>query len=276
VATEIRWNGGQMNVGFIGVGQLGAPMARRIRESGLPLAIWARRPESLVPFEGVAVAESPAELGAASDVVGVCVFSDSDVEDVLLRRDGVLAGMSPGGVVVIHSTVDPRTCARVAEAAAVGQVSVVDAPVSGSAELAEEGQLLVMTGGEEDDVRRCRPVLESFGKPIVHVGPLGSGLVAKAINNLLLAAHMTLAIDAYDFARDLGLDRAALGQVLAHGSGGSKAATIVAGLGFDADYMRRASAPYFIKDMAVMQEIADDRGVSQPGSLLGLARQALD
>ena len=101
-------------VGFIGLGSQGAAMARRITDEGFPLTIWARRPASVEPFAGTdaVVASTPAELGAASDVVGICVVADADVEDVLLRADGVLAGMAPGGVIAIHSTVHPDTCAR--------------------------------------------------------------------------------------------------------------------------------------------------------------------
>ena len=99
-------------VGFIGLGSQGGPMARRIVESGFPLTMWARRPESLEPYADTAasVASTPAEVGAASDVVGICVVGDADVEDVLLRPDGVLAGMPAGGVVAIHSTIHPDTC----------------------------------------------------------------------------------------------------------------------------------------------------------------------
>src|SRR5438093_3735174 len=120
-------------VGFIGLGSQGGPMARRIVEGGFPLTIWARRPELVEPFADTpaSVASTPAELGAASDVVGICVMGDADVEDVLLRDDGVLLGMAAGGVVAIHSTIHPDTCRRVADEAARRDVAVIDAPVSG-------------------------------------------------------------------------------------------------------------------------------------------------
>src|SRR5437763_11852468 len=140
-----------MRAGFIGLGSQGGPMARRIVESGHSLAIWARRPETLEPFRDTAatVATSPAEVGAGSDVVGICVMADADVEDVVLRDDGVLAGMASGGVIAIHSTVHPDTCRKVAEQAAARGVDVIDAPVSGGAPAASEGRLLIMVGGDE-------------------------------------------------------------------------------------------------------------------------------
>jgi 3-hydroxyisobutyrate dehydrogenase len=124
-------------VGFIGLGSQGGPMARCIVEGGYPLTLWARRPESVEPFGDAAatVVGTPAEVGAASDVVGICVVADADVEDVALRPDGVLAGMAPGGVVAVHSTIHPDTCRRLAEQAAGRGVAVVDAPVSGGARL---------------------------------------------------------------------------------------------------------------------------------------------
>ncbi|MER5183748.1 NAD(P)-binding domain-containing protein [Streptomyces sp. NPDC002896] len=141
-------------VGFIGLGSQGASMARRITEESFPLTVWARRRVTTDAFADTAavVASTPADLGAASDIVGLCVVADTDVEDILLRPDGVLAGMSPGGVVAIHSTIHPDTCLRLADEAAKREVSVVDAPVSGGGGAAAQRRLLVMAGGQEADV----------------------------------------------------------------------------------------------------------------------------
>src|SRR5580698_3266574 len=127
-------------------------MARRIADAGFPLTLWARRPESLEPYAdtNAATASTPAELGAASDIVGICVTGDSDVEEVLSGADGVLEGMNPGGVVVIHSTVHPDTCVRVAGHATRRGLGVIDAPVSGGGGAALRRKLLVMVGGEPE------------------------------------------------------------------------------------------------------------------------------
>src|SRR5437870_4099331 len=113
-------------VGFIGLGSQGGPMARRIADEGYPLTLWARRPESVEPFRETAarVASTPAELGAASDVVAICVVADADVEDVCLRSDGVLSGMSPRATIAIHSTIHPDTCRRLADRAAERGVAI--------------------------------------------------------------------------------------------------------------------------------------------------------
>lgn len=262
--------------GFIGLGRQGAPMARRIVEQGHQLALWARRQESTEPFRDTTatVVPSPAAVGAASDVVGICVFTDADVEEVLLGPHGVLAGMAPGGVIAIHSTVRPDTCSALARRAAEQGVAVVDAPVSGGATAAAAGRLLLMAGGDDAAVARCRPVFETFADPIVHLGAVGTGQMAKVINNLLLATNMAAAMEAFGFAGALGVDEAGLAHALAHGTGGSAAAAIVADAGFDVEYLRVSSAPYFVKDLEVLVGLAEARGVPYPESLIALARRA--
>jgi 3-hydroxyisobutyrate dehydrogenase len=261
-------------VGFIGLGSQGAPMARRIADEGFPLTIWARRPESVAPFADTAavVASTPAELGAQSDVVGVCVVADADVEEVVLGANGVLAGMSGGGVVAIHSTIHPDTCRRLAEHAATNGVAVLDAPVSGGGPMAAARQLLVMVGGADDAVARCRPVFETFAGSVLHLGPIGSAEVAKLLNNLVFTAHLAVAIDTFSFAEQLGVDRAALAEVLEHGSGGSRAAAILAASGFDTTGPRQA-LPLLQKDVGLVLEVAHTAGASDPEVLVGLVQQ---
>lgn len=263
-------------VGFIGLGSQGGPMARRIVESGHPLTIWARNPASLRPLEETAATAvaTPAEVGASSDVVGICVVADADVEDVLLRPDGVLAGMRPGGVIAIHSTIHPDTCRRLASDAAARGISIVDAPVSGGGQAAAAQKLLVMAGGAEEDVARCRPVFETFANPVIHLGPLGSGQMAKLLNNFLFTAQLGAAMDTFDFADRLGIDRAEMAKVLAHGSGGTRAAAILAASGFDTDGVRRAVA-LLRKDVGLMCDVAKANGAITPSVLLELAQNTL-
>ena len=252
-------------------------MARRIVEEGFPLTLWARRPEAVEPFRDTAatVAPTPAALGAASDIVGICVVADADVEDVLLRSDGVLAGMSPGGIVAIHSTIHPDTCRRLAEHAAERGVAIVDAPVSGGGGAASERKLLVMAGGDDAHVARCRPVFETFANPLIHLGPLGAGQIAKLLNNFLFTAQIAVALETFSLADQLGVDRAALAQVLAHGSGGSRAAAILARTDFDLSGIRQVASSLLRKDVGLMLDVARARGAAEPTALVGLANTAL-
>ncbi|HEY8217823.1 MAG TPA: NAD(P)-dependent oxidoreductase [Acidimicrobiia bacterium] len=264
-------------VGFIGLGSQGAPMARRIVDEGYALTLWARREASIKPFRDTpaTVASTPADLGTASEVVGICVVNDDDVEDVLLRPDGVLAGMAAGGVIAIHSTIRPETCLRIAETAGQHDVALVDAPVSGGGVAASEHRLLVMVGGADDDVARCRAIFETFADPVIHLGPLGSGQLAKLLNNLVFTAQVAAALDTYAFAGALGMDRAAVAQVLAHGSGGSRAADIIAATSFDTSGLSQVALPLLRKDVGIMLDVARALGVDGPASLVGLADRAL-
>ena len=262
-------------VGFIGLGSQGGPMARRIVDDGYPLSIWARRPETLEPFADSAatVASSPAEVGANSDIVGICVVNDADVDDVLSRDDGVLAGMAQGGIIAVHSTIHPDTCRQLADEAAARGVTLVDAPVSGGGGAAAEGRLLVMVGGDTHAVDRCRPVFETFADPIIHLGALGSGEVAKALNNLVFTAQLWVAEDTFTFAERLGIDRAAMAMVIQNGSGTSFAASVVAGAGSITGM--KGAAPLLRKDVDIAFDVARQRGVDRAEALASLAESAL-
>ena len=166
-----------LGVGFIGLGSQGAPMAHRIVEAGFPLTLWARRPQSLRPFgdTAAAAASTPAALAEASSIVCICVTGDEDVMEVVDGADGVLSGLARGGTLIVHSTVHPETCIRLHQLGAEKGITVLDAPVSGGGPAAAQGTLLVMVGGDEAGLGRARPVLATFGDPILHVGEIGAG-----------------------------------------------------------------------------------------------------
>lgn len=214
-----------MRVGFIGLGSQGGPMARRIAQGGFDTTLWARRPASLEPYADTPArtAATPAELGAASDLVCLCVVGDDDVREVLGGENGVLAGMAPGGVVAIHSTIHPDTCREIAEQAAAQGVTVIDAPVSGGAPAVEQGTLMVMVGGDAEVVEKVRPVFATYSDAIVHLGGLGSGQVAKILNNLLFSANLGAAMSTLELGDALGIARDRLCEVLHRGSATSKA-----------------------------------------------------
>lgn len=241
-------------VGFIGLGSQGAPMARRIVEAGHPTTLWARRPATLEPFADTPArfAGSPAELAATSDIVCLCVVSDADVDDVLTREDGVLAGLRDGGLVAVHSTVHPDTC----RALAARGISVVDAPVSGGGPAAAEGRLLVMVGGEPEHVEACRPVFASYGDPVVHVGPLGTGQLTKLLNNVLFTANLATAASTLTLARDLGVDPGRLAEVVSHGTANSFALGRIAAAGGTLDRIAAHAGGLLHKDVRLVAELA--------------------
>jgi 3-hydroxyisobutyrate dehydrogenase len=261
-----------LRVGFVGLGDQGGPIARRIVDAGFPMTLWARRAASLEPFAKTpaATVETLRAVGEASDLIGVCVVNDADVRAVLLEPDGVLAGMKPGGIIAVHSTVHPRTCHEVADAARAREVAVIDAPVSGGGRVAAAGNLLVLVGGEAADVERARPVLATFGDPVVRLGPLGSGQLAKLINNALMTAHLGLADDALRVGEALGLDPVALGEVLTQGSGSSFSLGVRRRM---TDGLARFPARGLLrKDVDILASVAGDAGAEL--GALGVAAEA--
>ncbi|MBE8517423.1 NAD(P)-dependent oxidoreductase [Amycolatopsis sp. H6(2020)] len=208
-------------IGFIGLGDQGAPIAQAIADS-YPLHVWARRPESLTALEGhpYTAHATVAELAAACDVVGLCLREDSDTLEIAVEG-GLLEHLRRGAVLVNHGTGLPQESRRLADLAAPYGVEVVDAPVSGGHAVALARQLTTIAGGDAEVVRRLTPLLRTFSATVVHVGPAGSGQYAKLFNNALMMMNHKNVVEVLRLAVDLGLPTAALLQVLRSGSAGS-------------------------------------------------------
>ncbi|GFG74568.1 NAD(P)-dependent oxidoreductase [Mycobacterium botniense] len=264
-----------MRVGFIGLGSQGGPMARRIIDAGYPMTLWARRPASVEPFANTAarVARSPAELAAASDLICLCVVGDADVEDVVGGEHGVLAGVKPGSVIAVHSTVHPNTCLELAEKAGAQDVSVVDAPVSGGGPAAAEGRLLVMAGGDPGVVERCRPVFESYADAVIHLGGLGSGQTTKLLNNLLFTANLGAAATTLSLGQALGVSAGGLTEVLSRGSGNSFALNALGGTG-GLERLAGYAGSLLRKDVRLIADLAE-HAAAAPAVVLDAADAAL-
>jgi 3-hydroxyisobutyrate dehydrogenase len=265
-----------MRIGFIGLGSQGAPMARRIVDAGYQTTLWARRPASLEPFAGTGTktAGSPAELAATSDLVCLCVVGDADVIDVATRDNGLLAGLKPGSVIVVHSTVHPNTCRELAEKASGHGVSVLDAPVSGGGIAAAEKRLLVMVGGDAETVGRCRPVFETYGNPVVHLGDLGSGQLTKILNNVLFTANLGTAMSALALSEGLGLSRDRFAEVISTGSANSFALNSIRGSGGTLDRLAPIAGTLLQKDVRLAADLAQ-RADAEIGAVFDAADAAL-
>jgi len=211
-----------MNVGFIGLGNQGLPIAQRILAGGHHLHVWARRPEALAPFDGTnaTIAGSPAAMGYLCQVVGICVLDDDAVRDVVFHQ-GLLAAMHENSVLAIHSTVSPALVQQIADAADDRGVHVLDAPVSGGAVGAAAGTMAVMVGGASAALEQALPVFDTFASTVRRVGEVGAGQLCKLVNNCLFTANVGLALGALELGEALGLDRSALVAVLQAGSGSS-------------------------------------------------------
>jgi 3-hydroxyisobutyrate dehydrogenase-like beta-hydroxyacid dehydrogenase len=263
-----------VRVGFIGVGDMGGPIVGHIAASGFPTTVWARHPRQLEQFQGTSltVAGSPGELAAMSDMIGLCVFDDSDVREVMDGPAGILAGARPGTVVVVHSTIAPQTCRELAAACDAAGITLLDAPVTGARASALAASLTIMIGGAAEHVERVRPVLSCYATRIVHVGALGAGQVMKTLNNVLSAATGRLACVAIETAGQLGLDPTQAMDVLRHGGAASAALESIASrLLADAEFAEHARR-MIVKDTELYQRVRADAGT--PESVLDvLARQ---
>jgi 3-hydroxyisobutyrate dehydrogenase len=264
-----------MKVGFIGLGSQGGPMARRIVEGGFGTTLWARRPASLEPFADTPaeIATSPAELAAASDLVCLCVVGEADIEEIANGEQGLLAGLQPGSVIAVHSTVHPNTCKALAKKAGSKGVSVIDAPVSGGGPAAAEGRLMVMVGGDTDAVERCRPVFETYGDPVVHLGELGTGQTTKLLNNLLFTANLGTAATALSLAKSLGVSPGRLVEVVSRGSGNSFALNVIGDEG-TLDRLAGLAGTLLQKDVRLIVDLAE-AAAAGGGAVLDAADAAL-
>jgi 3-hydroxyisobutyrate dehydrogenase-like beta-hydroxyacid dehydrogenase len=205
-----------MKVGFIGLGSMGLPMAQRILAQGHDLTVYARREATLEPFKDTAatIAATPAELGAAVEVVGICVFDAAGVEEVMFGAHGLAETLAPATVVLVHSTVSSDQIKRIAETAATHNLRVLDAPVSGGQPKAIVGELTIMVGGDAEAIEDVSELLATLSNHFVHLGDIGAGSHAKLINNTMFSAQLALAEDAMRAGETLGVDAKGLGEIL--------------------------------------------------------------
>ncbi|WP_067686462.1 NAD(P)-dependent oxidoreductase [Nocardia jejuensis] len=205
-------------LGFIGLGNMGAPMARRLLEWPGGLTVCDVRPDAVLPFveAGARSAPSPADLARHASIICVTVIDDAQVNEVVLGPEGILATAAPGTIIAVHSTISDRTAETLAALCAEHEVEFLDAPVSGGAPGATRGALAVMVGGSNDALARIREPFGCFSDLIVHAGPVGAGTRMKLARNLLHFIAFTAATEAQRLAEAAGLDITALGKVVRH------------------------------------------------------------
>jgi 2-hydroxy-3-oxopropionate reductase len=211
-------------IGFIGLGIMGKPMALNLLAAGYPLTVHSRSPGPVdeVVEAGAERASGAAEVAKASDVTITMLPDTNDVEQVLTGDGGVLDAAAAGSLVIDMSSIDPAPTREMAAAFAARGVAMLDAPVSGGERGAVDGTLSIMIGGEPDAVARAMPIFEVLGKTIVHVGPSGAGQVAKACNQLVVAATIEAVAEALLLAERSGVDPAKVREALLGGFAGSK------------------------------------------------------
>ena len=209
-----------LKVGYIGLGLMGKSMARNIIKAGYPLVVHNRSKGAVdeLVAEGAEGASSPAEVAEKVDVVITNLPDSPDVEQVVLGSDGIVEAAREGLIFIDNSTIKPATARLISERLGEQGVSCLDAPVSGGDIGARQGTLAIMVGGPEQALERVRPVLEAMGKTITHVGGAGAGQIAKAANQIMVAAQMVAMGELLIFARKAGADPAKVVQAIQGGA----------------------------------------------------------
>ena len=258
------------SVGFIGIGIMGGGMVRNLARAGLKPRLWNRTRSRLEEYvaEGFEVAEDPAALAAASDVVITCVSDTPDVEKVVLGDRGVIEGVRAGSLVIDMSTISPRATGEIGRRLAEKDVHMLDAPISGGSEGAAKGTLSIMVGGEADQVERAMPFFQAMGKAITHVGPLGSGQKVKLVNQILVVVNALAVSEALLFAQAGGLDLEKTLEAVVPGAAGSWMLQFRGPQVLKRDWRPGFTIDLQQKDLRLVIEAADQLGVPVVGTSL--------
>ena len=260
-------------VGFIGLGNIGKPMAINIAKAEFDLMVYDLRDEPVRELTalGAKAARSADEIGAHGDIIELVVVDDAQVETALLGEGGALSTARRGSIIAIHSTVHPRTVRKLAEQAALKGVTLIDAEVSGGERGAIAKSLCYMVGGNKAAFERCRPIFATSGANIFHVGELGAGAITKLAHNLIVYVNMLAASEGMRLAERAGVGIDTMQQVVHAGAAQSRVAdhwsqqrnlkdTYTSG--------PRGLMELIHKDLRLALELGHDLGVSLPGAAL--------
>ena len=259
-------------IGFVGLGVMGFPMAGHLVKAGHEVTVFNRNPTRAQAWTGAFTGKSvatPREVGAACDVVMLCVGNDNDVRSVMTGADGVLAGMAAGGIVVDHTTTSAELAREMAALCATHQVGFVDAPVSGGQAGAENGALSVMCGANDVAVyNTAREVVMAYAKACERLGEAGAGQLAKMVNQICIAGMVQALSEGINFAQAAGLDVEQLVSVISQGAASSwqmvnRSSTMARNefdFGFAVDWMR--------KDLGLVMDEAKRNGARLPVTAL--------
>ena len=264
-----------MKVAFLGLGDIGSLMAAHLARDPFDLVVWNRtvsRAETFAIEHKVRVAATPAEAVRSADVVITCLPSSVEVEAILHGENGMIDAFRKGAVLVDCTSGDPPTSRSIAAELGGRGVDFIDAPVSGGTIAAKSGSLTVMWGGEELVFQRVRPVIEAFGKKIVHAGQIGSGDALKAINNALLAVHILSTAEGLAVLVKAGVDPKVALEVINASSGRSNSSeNLIPQRVLTRAFPRTFRLALLEKDIGIAAVLADDLGARTP--LISLAAE---
>ena len=263
-------------VGFVGLGIMGSRMAANLARAGHELTVFNRTratAEAWAAEHGGTVADSPAAVGAASDVVISMVVDGEQVRAVLLGEQGVAQGAAPEALCVDMSTIAPAQTRAIGAELAERGLRMLDAPVTGSSPKAQDGTLTIMAGGDAGDFARAEPLLRVMGELVVHVGALGHGEMVKLINNAVAAANAATVGEALIVGQRTGVDLDALVEIMAKGSGGSAMLDLKAAPMRAHDYTTLFKLEHMLKDVRLCLE--EGQAAAVPFAAAARARDVL-
>ena len=260
-----------MKTAFLGLGVMGFPMAGHLKKGGHEVTVYNRtaaKAQKWVETHGGKAAASPAEAAKGADIVFACVGNDDDLRSIVQGGEGAFAGMSKGAIFVDHTTASANVARELGEVAKGKGLHFLDAPVSGGQAGAENGKLTVMVGGGQADFDRAKPVIDCYARACVLLGPVGSGQLAKMVNQIYIAGLVQGLAEGMNFAVKAGLDPAKLVETISKGAAQSwqmenRAMTMVQDkfdFGFAVDWMR--------KDLGICLDEAKRNGARLPVTAL--------
>jgi 3-hydroxyisobutyrate dehydrogenase-like beta-hydroxyacid dehydrogenase len=261
------------NVGFIGLGLMGAPMAHNLLRAGFPVTVWNRTPAKADPLvrAGAKLAADPREVAAKAAVLITIVSDPPALEEVLFgsnkqERTGAIDSLGPGSVLVDSSTVSPDLARRVAAACAEKSIDFLDAPVTGGTWGAEKGELVFMVGGRAEVLERVKPVLEAMGKKFFLLGPNGAGQTVKLGMNMLLALEVDALVEALALVTASGVPAQRLIEVLQSSMGRSPLLDVKTPLILKNEFPASFPLRLMHKDMRLALELARQHGIRLPAA----------
>ena len=212
-----------MQIGFVGMGIMGSPMALNLLKAGYDVTVWNRTRAKCEEARaaGATIADTLADLASACDLIFICVADTPDVEAVLFGEGGLAEGLAPGKIVVDHSTISPEATVTFAERIRSLGAEYLDAPVSGGQLGAINATLAIMVGGEEAVFKQVRPYFDAMGRNVVYCGAQGNGQRVKAVNQVICALNILACSEGMLFAKQMGLDLDTVHQVVSSGAAGS-------------------------------------------------------
>ncbi|MWV44385.1 NAD-binding protein [Paenibacillus sp. HJL G12] len=253
-------------ISFIGLGTMGAPMASKLLEKGYEVTVYNRTASKCEPLvaEGAASAATPREAAAGRDVIITMISNDDSIREVYYGADGILNSLEKGMTVIDSSTISPGLVKELAASIQEKGADFLDAPVTGSKPAAIDGTLVFMVGGDASVVESSAEIFDTMGKKVIHMGPNGSGSVAKLAHNTMVGINNVALAEGFAIATKSGIPADSFLELVQLGSAGSKAADLKGRKIIEADFSNQFSLALMLKDLKLASSMTDGAGIPSP------------